>query len=73
MTQLFHPLLALIASATDKELAKYVQSRGGPYEHFDARTSTAVESHLFCWQLDFTHGLGQRGAVEQQAPSELEK
>ena len=25
MTQLFHPLLALIASATDKELARYVE------------------------------------------------
>ena len=25
MTKIFHPLLALIASATDKELAKYVQ------------------------------------------------
>ena len=25
MTKIFHPLLALIASATDRELAKYVQ------------------------------------------------
>jgi len=25
MTKVFHPLLALIASASDKELAKYVQ------------------------------------------------
>jgi putative transposase len=25
MTRIFHPLLALIASATDRELAKYVQ------------------------------------------------
>lgn len=25
MTKIFHPLLALIASATDKELAKYVE------------------------------------------------
>ena len=25
MTKIFHPLLALIASATDKELARYVQ------------------------------------------------
>jgi putative transposase len=25
MTQIFHPLLALIASATDNELAKYVE------------------------------------------------
>jgi len=26
MTKIFHSLLALIASATDKELAKYVES-----------------------------------------------
>jgi hypothetical protein len=25
MTRIFHPLLALIASATDSELAKYVE------------------------------------------------
>jgi hypothetical protein len=25
MSKIFHPLLALIASATDKELAKYVE------------------------------------------------
>jgi len=25
MTKIFHPLLALIVSATDRELAKYVQ------------------------------------------------
>lgn len=26
MSTIFHPLLALIASATDRELAKYVES-----------------------------------------------
>ncbi len=48
MTQIFHPLLAMIASPTDKELAKYIQFL--PTGSFD------TDSRSHHWDGDYIHG-----------------
>ena len=49
MTKIFHPLLALIASATDRELAKYVQ--------FLKEENKIVETRRFLFGLSITVSL----------------
>ena len=65
MPQIFHPLLALIASATDKELAKYVQFLKEENKILRARVPGQIhtKSDERARLLKFGKGLGR--AVEE--------